>query len=106
MSDHIAKIQAAIMRLHDCESRHVGAIPVQEVYQPCGRPMPAALTFAGVVEVFMLTDHKTARVCFAWIAPEACASDPVIVLEGQYHKHVNDPHSAVRAWMRYELGPK
>jgi hypothetical protein len=106
MSDDLAEIQEAIKRLHGCESRHVGALPVKEVYQPCGRPMPAALAFDGVVDVFMLADHKTARLCFAWISPEASGGNPVVVLEGQYHKHTDDPHAAVRGWMRYELESK
>lgn len=112
MPDHIAnlratdKLQNAIKQLHGCESRYLGAIPVKEIYQPCGQPRPVEIIFDGVVEVFWLADHKTARLCFAWIAPECYGGEPVAVLEGQYHKYINDPHSAVRGWMRFEVEPK
>jgi hypothetical protein len=97
MSERIAKLKDAIKRLHACESYHLGSIHVKETSHPCGWSTPTEMSFDGKVEVFLVEEHKTAEVCFAWDSPDDCGGEPVAVLAGQYHKFVNDPHSAVRA---------
>jgi hypothetical protein len=106
MSDHIAKLEDAIQRLHACEFRHLGSIHVKEIFHLHVGATPTEFVFDGVVDVFEVTNHETASICFAWIAPEAHGGEPIAVLAGQYHKFVDDPHSAVRAWIRYGLGQK
>lgn len=57
--DELAELQAAIKRLHGCESRHVASVPVNETFK--GKPV-----WQGVVEVFDLEGHAKAKQAFAW----------------------------------------
>lgn len=57
--NELAELQAAIRRLHGCGSRHVESVPVNEMFQ--GKPV-----WQGVVEVFDLESHPTAKRAFAW----------------------------------------
>ena len=56
---HIDELRDVIHRLHGGEATHVGSVPVKERFQ--GKTI-----WEGVVEVFNLTGHPTARRVYAW----------------------------------------
>lgn len=45
--------------LHDCQSRWEKSVTVKETFQ-------GQTVWEGVVEVFELVDHPTAKKCYAW----------------------------------------
>ena len=55
----ITELQEAIRKLHGCGSTWVESVPVKETFQ--GQPV-----WEGVVEVFELKGHPTAKRCYAW----------------------------------------
>ena len=55
----LGSLQSAIRQLHGCESAHVESVLVHETFQ-------GATVWDGVVEVFSLVGHPTARRCYAW----------------------------------------
>lgn len=56
---YIESLQAAIHRLHECESEHIESVPVTEAFQ--GKTI-----WQGTVEVFALRGHPKANRCYAW----------------------------------------
>jgi hypothetical protein len=56
---YIESLQDAIQHTHGCDSRHVGTVPVLEVFQ-------GKIAWQGDVEVFDLIDHPKARQGYAW----------------------------------------
>lgn len=56
---YIESIQDAIRRLHGCESRHIESVPVHEEFR-------GQTVWSGQVEVFELTGHPKAAMCYAW----------------------------------------
>jgi hypothetical protein len=88
MMDQIARLQDAIKRLHGCESKHLRSVPVKETFK-------GATVWDGLVEVFSLTGHPSAKVCHAWIVQEENGAERyVAVLEVP---PVYSPAAAVRA---------
>lgn len=59
MSERIAKIKDAIEVMHHCKARHVASEPVIELFR-------GEVAWDGVVEVFELAGHSTAKRCYAW----------------------------------------
>jgi hypothetical protein len=53
------ELKKAILHLHGCKSKWVESVPVKEVFQD-------QTVWEGVVEVFDLLDHPTAKRCYAW----------------------------------------
>jgi hypothetical protein len=88
MTHRIVNLRDAITRLHGCESKHLGSVPVKETFQ-------GAKVWDGVVEVFSLTGHPQAKFCHAWIIQEDGGGERyVAVLEVP---PVDSPATAVRA---------
>jgi hypothetical protein len=56
---YIEALQDAIRKTHGCESRHVESVPVRETFR-------GQTVWEGVVEVFDLIEHPTAKRCYAW----------------------------------------
>jgi hypothetical protein len=56
---YIQELQDVIRRVHGAESEHVESVPVKETFQ-------GSTVWEGVVEVFTLTGHPTARRAYAW----------------------------------------
>ncbi len=52
-------LQEAIRNLHGCDSTWVEAVPVKETFQ-------GQTVWEGVVQVFALHGHPTAKRCYAW----------------------------------------
>jgi hypothetical protein len=57
--DYIKTLQAAIKRLHGCDSEHVESVSVVETFR--GKTI-----WQGLVEVFNLIRHPKAKRCYAW----------------------------------------
>ena len=59
MSDYIAEIQAAFLRLHGCEAIYLETVPVVEEFQ-------GQTIWQGDVEVFELEGHPKATRGYGW----------------------------------------
>ena len=84
---YIERLQQVIFHLHKADAKHVGTVPVHEVFQ--GKTL-----WQGDVEVFDLTGHPKAKRCYAWSFPDAKEIRYVAVLE---LPPVESPQTAVRA---------
>jgi hypothetical protein len=62
-SDYIARVQVAIMQLHDCSATWRESVPVHEVFR-------GETVWKGEVEVFDLQGHPKAKRCYGWSHPE------------------------------------
>jgi hypothetical protein len=56
---YIRKLKEAIRAAHGCGSRHFTTIPVTEMLR-------GKIAWQGDVEIFDLTRHPTATICYAW----------------------------------------
>ena len=61
--DYIARVQVAIMQLHDCSATWRESVPVHEVFR-------GETVWKGDVEVFDLHGHAKAKRAYAWSHPE------------------------------------
>lgn len=59
MTERIADLRDAVQKAHSCKAIHVGSEPVVELFN-------GEIAWDGVVEIFVLVDHKKARRCYAW----------------------------------------
>ena len=59
MTDRIERLREAIRQLHGCEPSHVGAFPVIERFK-------GKIVWQGLVEMFDIQGHPTAKRCYAW----------------------------------------
>ena len=57
--NHIEDLRAVIRRLHGVEAKHVESVHVKEVFQ-------GKTVWEGIVEVFDLENHPTAKRIYAW----------------------------------------
>lgn len=55
----IAELKAAILRLHGVQAEHVESVPVEESHA-------GETVWKGIVEVFDLAGHPTAKRAYAW----------------------------------------
>ena len=55
----IEALQKAILDLHGCKAIWVKSVPVKEVFE-------GETVWEGVVQVFDLQNHPTAKRCYAW----------------------------------------
>lgn len=55
----IKELQNAILNLHGCKATWIKSIPVKETFK-------GETVWEGVVQVFDLIDHPTAKKCYAW----------------------------------------
>ncbi|MEW6674186.1 MAG: hypothetical protein AB1427_21030 [Thermodesulfobacteriota bacterium] len=53
------EIKKAVEGLHNCKSKWLESVPVKETFE-------GETVLEGVVEVFELKDHPTAKKCYAW----------------------------------------
>jgi len=63
--NHLARLQTAIMHLHNCGASWVGSMAVHEVFQ-------GKTVWKGHVEIFDLNGHPKAKRCYGWSHPEGC----------------------------------
>jgi hypothetical protein len=91
----LADLREAIRHLHGCDSRHVESVPVTETWQ-------AETVWDGIVEVFNLIGHPTAKRAYAWShAVEGSTKRRFVAVlhEGK----VDSPRAAVRVAIMTEV---
>ena len=82
-------IAKAILDLHGCKSKWIKSVPVKEVFQD-------QTVWEGVVQVFELVDHPSAKKCYAWsylINDSGKRKFIAVLNEGP----IDSPKNAVRA---------
>jgi len=92
-SDYIARVQVAIMQLHNCGATWRESAPVHEVFR-------GETVWKGDVEIFDLTGHSKAKRAYGWSHPDGPENKTerfVAVLE---IPPVVSPITAVRAAIR------
>ena len=62
--DYIERLKQVIFQLHKVRATHAGAVPVKKRF--LGKTL-----WKGDVEIFNLTGHPQAKVCYGWPHPEA-----------------------------------
>ena len=79
----------AIFDLHGCKSKGVESVPVKETFQE-------QTVWEGVVQVFELIDHPTAKRCYAWsyVVDDTGKRKFIAVL---HQGPVDSPQNAVKA---------
>lgn len=58
-SESIKSLEKAIFDLHGCKSTWIESVPVKEIFE-------GETVWEGVVQVFDLINHPTAKRCYAW----------------------------------------
>jgi hypothetical protein len=72
--EKIKSLQEAIKAMHGCESRHVGSVPVHEIFK-------GEAAWHGNVQIFDLIGHEKAQRAYAWQFTEQDETKSVAVLE-------------------------
>ena len=94
--DYIAELQAAILKMHGCQSKYLESVPVLETFQ-------GQTVWEGEVEVFELKGHPKAKRAYAWghvTGENDQARRYIAVLD---LPPVDSPQSAVRAAIMQEI---
>ena len=86
-SNYVANLQKAIRAMHRCNSRYIESVPVTEKSE-------GKIVWAGVVDVFDLIWHPTAKRAYAWSYRDGAQTKCVAVLEAP---PVDSPQSAVKS---------
>jgi hypothetical protein len=86
-----SNLSDAIKNLHGCDATWLESVPVKETFQ-------GQTVWEGVVEVFELIDHPTAKKCYAWsyLMDESGKRKFMAVL---HQRPVDSPEKAVRAYI-------
>jgi hypothetical protein len=61
--DYIERLKQVIFHLHKSNAKHVGTVPVHEIFR-------GETVWKGEVEVFDLTGHAKAKRAYGWSHPE------------------------------------
>jgi hypothetical protein len=85
----IKELQKAILDLHGCRSIWKESMPVKEVFQ-------GQTVWEGIVQVFDLIDHPTAKRCYAW-SYQIDDSGKRKFIAVLHQGPVDSPETAVRA---------
>ena len=85
----IEALEEAILNLHGCKSTWIQSVPVKEVFQ-------GQTVWEGVVQVFELIDHPTAKRCYTWsyVMDESGKRKFIAVL---HEGPIDSPKAAVKA---------
>lgn len=85
----IKELEKAILDLHGCKSKWVESIPIKETFK-------GETAWEGIVEVFDLKDHPTAKLAYTWsheIEGSKKRKYYAVIQQGE----INSPEKAVRA---------
>jgi len=95
MSDYIAEIQAAFLKLHGCDAQYIETVPVVEEFQ-------GETIWQGDVEVFDIRGHPKATRGYGWgyVVGEGGGRRYFTVLE---LPPVTSPQDAIRAAIMSEI---
>ena len=87
--DDEKSIAKAIRALHGCDSLWIKSIPEKEIFK-------GQTVWEGIVQVFELIDHPTAKKCYAWshLVDESGKRKFIAVF---HEGPVDSPEKAVRA---------
>jgi hypothetical protein len=85
----IKALQKAILDLHGCKSTWVESVPVKEVFE-------GQTVWEGIIQVFDLIDHPTAKRCYVW-SHELEGSKKRRFFAVLHQGKVDSPEKAVRA---------
>jgi hypothetical protein len=92
---YIETLQSTIRGLHGVESKHIGSVPVKEVYE--GKTI-----WEGVVEVFELEGHPSAPKAYAWMHNTGDPRSPGRHVTVLHTPPIASPEMAVRAALLQE----
>lgn len=84
-------MEQVIFHLHKADPKHVGTVPVEEIFK--GQTL-----WKGDVEVFDLTGHPKAKRCYGWTHGEP--EEFITILE---LPPVTDAKSAVKVGVSYQI---
>ena len=86
---NVGSLEKAIYDLHGCKSKWIKSVPIKEVFKE-------ETVWEGVVEVFDLLDHPTAKRAYAWshAIDDSKKRKFYAVL---HHGKIDSPEKAVRA---------
>jgi hypothetical protein len=87
---YVEELRDVIRRLHAVESKHIGSVPVKEIFQ--GRTV-----WDGCVEVFELIGHPTASKLYAWSHATDDPDNPKRHVTVLHSELITSPLLAVRA---------
>ena len=82
----ITELKNVIRSTHGCESLHVESVPVKEVFD-------GETAWEGIVEVFELVGHQTARRAYAWVYRDGDQNQTMTILGVS---PVDSPQNAVK----------
>jgi len=85
-AEDVQEIQAVILAVHRCDSRHVESVPVVEQFE-------GQIAWQGTVEVFDLIGHSKAKRAYAWTYRDGDQDKTVTVLD---IPPVDSPQNAVK----------
>lgn len=86
--DYLEELQTAIRFKHLCKPTHKESVFVHE------KTSKGETAWKGYVEVFDLTGHKDAKICYAWLNQEARGIKILTILRNQL---IDSPQKAVQA---------
>jgi hypothetical protein len=87
--DPVQALRDAIRNLHGCDSTFIRVVPVRETFL-------GKVAWEGIVSVFDLTDHSTAKRAYAW-SVEVLKGGPRRFIAVLHTGPVDSPENAVRA---------
>jgi hypothetical protein len=95
MSDYIAALQAAFLKVHGCDADYIETVPVVEEFQ-------GEMVWQGDVEVFDIRGHPTAKRGYGWgyVTSDEGGRRYFTVLE---LPPVDSPQAAVKAAIMSEI---
>jgi hypothetical protein len=86
----IERLEKAIWDLHGCKSKHSHSVPVHEKFE-------GKTVWEGVVEVFDLLNHPSAKTAYAWIYKTDSGESRHVAVLGV--PPINSPQDAIRAYV-------
>jgi hypothetical protein len=89
--DHIARLQTAIHRLHNCAAVWRGSLPVHDTFQ-------GKTVWKVEVECFELSGHSKAKKCYAWSQEE-----PEKIMTMLELPPVISADGAIKVGVRYQI---
>lgn len=89
MNNYLESLKDAIKRLHGCEASHIKSEAICEMFN-------GKVVWDGVVEIYALLDHPTARQCYAWSFEEDSGETRFVAV-----LHAPPVDSAVKAVRAY-----
>ena len=82
------ELEKAILNLHRCKSKWLESVPIKETFE-------GETVWEGIVEVFELIDHPTAKKCYAWSYETDVGKRKFIAVLHQ--GPIDSPKNAIRA---------